>query len=1289
MQLRSHIVLLQIIFTVLACISIPAFAVTAPTTYLSPVSMFNNADLGGIDCHPFYYPDLSSAQGASTACRDLQPGSSEWTSDWVTNPPWGSQFFRYYQNGLYGGRWVLVQMLCPLQGDTSSDYPGWCLIHFHTINCSPLVLDPSKGLCVAPPERSAGKPLKCQCLGDPINPSSGNSYEETTDFRGSGPFPLVFSRSYNSALANETYNLTQAAANENMGVGWSSNIGTHLYIGQYSPQELTTPCIAYSQQYFCPPTYLPNGDYTIELTVWHADGSQEQFNYQVSNGVVPMPGTPFNAEPGSSGELTFVNLPAPLSGTGYEYLRNDGYTEFYDANGNLLAVQDPHGLMQTYQYVGGGLVTSVTDPFGRMLRFTYDSNYRIKTMTTPTGGIYTYSYDSHGNLVSVTYPDNSMVQYQYQNASYKNAMTRVIDENGNQYATWTYDSQGRAIASQQANNTNSFSIVYNADGSADVTEPTGEHRHMTFTPINDENLFSTASAPCTECGDKSQSIGYDSNGYMNSVTDFNGNINQYSHDTAGRLLSETDAYGTPVQRTISTQWDPVRNLPSLITEPGRTTSYDRQPSVWTTTVTDTSTQISRTTTYNYNGQGLLASIKGPRTDVNQTTAFTYDSAGDIATITNALGEVTQITSYDNNGYPLTIVDPNGVTTTLTYDGRQRLLSRTVAGVQTTFTYDKVGNLTQVTLPTGAYLSYTYDPAHRLTAISDNYNDTITYVLDNLGNRVQEQTTDPSHNLQHLLQRTYDNLNHLLTVTGGANQVTHYTEDLIGNTTRITDPLNHSYTQGFDALNRLKSVLDPYSDTTSYTYDALSRVTKVKDPRTLNTQYTYDGFDDLTQLASPDTGTSTSTYDLDGDRLTQTDARGVTTQYSYDALDRLTSISYPHPSLNVSFTYDQGTDGIGHLTGIQDASGTISYAYNARGDVTQKTQTINGHAFKVSYGYDNADNLTSITYPDLTQVLYTRDAAERITAIKWSAGGPPKNVATGITYEPFGPITGLTYGNGLTETRTYDQDYRLTSLTDPNTLSWQLGYNADDDITGITDQLISADSQTLGYDNVNRLTGASASGLYGTLSYGYDANGNRNTETLSGTRTTFNISTTSNQLVSLSGGLHVNYSYDANGNISSDGTHTYTYDDTNRLTLVDSGSTATYLYNALGQRVEKTAGSTTTVYVYDEAGHLLGEYTTSGIAVSGYVWLNDTPVGVVKAATLYFVHTDQLGTPRDITNSSQQVVWQWRSDPFGTSAPTGSLTYNLRIPRPVLRCGNWAQLQLFQRLRSHHRAIYRE
>lgn len=60
----------------------------------------------------------------------------------------------------------------------------------------------------------------------------------------------------------------------------------------------------------------------------------------------------------------------------------------------------------------------------------------------------------------------------------------------------------------------------------------------------------------------------------------------------------------------------------------------------------------------------------------------------------------------------------------------------------------------------------------------------------------------------------------------------------------------------------------------------------------------------------------------------------------------------------------------------------------------------------------------------------------------------------------------------------------------------------------------------------------------------------------------------------------------------------------------------------------------------------------------------TPPG---AATAYFIHTDQLDTPRAITNGSGNLVWQWDSDPFGKDAaneqPAGqpAFTFNQRFP----------------------------
>jgi len=754
--------------------------------------------------------------------------------------------------------------------------------------------------------------------------------------------------------------------------------------------------------------------------------------------------------------------------------------------------------------------------------------------------------------------------YLYTDTNNPSALTGIIDENDNQYATWTYDAYGRAISFENAGGANQTSVVYNDDGSTDITEPTGLVRHLTFENISGSVRFAEASEPCTECGDQTQGITYDTAGFPSVVTDFNGNDTGYVYDdTTGLVTSRTDALYEADERTITTQWNTTLREPTLITEPGRTTaySYDTAGRVLSKTVTDTASGMSRTTSYQYNGQGLLASVMDPRGDA---TYYSYDSQGNIISITNALGQVTQITQYDANGNPLAIIDPNGVETDLSYDARQRLISRTVAGATTRFIYDNAGNLIEIRLPTGAYETYSYDAAHRLIGIEDNVGDVISYALDNVGNRILEQEQGSNGNVTRTAQRVYDNLEHLIKTISGTGQVTSYVDDGLGNPLTITDPLGNTIQQIFDTLNRLKGVMDPLNGNTTYSHSALDFVTSVTDPKGLNTNYTYDAFGDVLETDSPDTGESTYTYDFDGNRTSKTDARGITATYTYDVLNRLTSVQYPTTADDITYSYDQGTDGIGHLTTMQDSSGTTTYAYDAHGNVIKKTVVMQGLSFEVRYRYNRADELKEITYPDGMRVKYARDAADRIVKITESHHGMHNTVVSGITYEPFGPVSGMTYGNGLVENRTYNLDYEPTSIDIPGVVAWTYTEDVNGNVVSIQDTLNSTNNQVFSFDALERLL--SAQGAYGTLGYSYDADGNRIQATSGGTTVNFSYDSSSNRLLSESDSPFP-YQYDQDGNTTFDGNHSYYYDDSNRLVGFDGTATA-YIYNGLGQRVAK-------------------------------------------------------------------------------------------------------------------------
>jgi RHS repeat-associated protein len=130
------------------------------------------------------------------------------------------------------------------------------------------------------------------------------------------------------------------------------------------------------------------------------------------------------------------------------------------------------------------------------------------------------------------------------------------------------------------------------------------------------------------------------------------------------------------------------------------------------------------------------------------------------------------------------------------------------------------------------------------------------------------------------------------------------------------------------------------------------------------------------------------------------------------------------------------------------------------------------------------------------------------------------------------------------------------------------------------------------------------------------------------------------------------------------------------TASSAGITTRYRYNGRGERVVKTSSAGSTYYVYDEQGHLLGEYDATGTPRQETIYLGDLPVAVIKPGVpgpaVYYVYADHLHAPRVLTRASdQQMVWRWdHADPFGLTPPDenpnslGTFTYNLRFPGQV-------------------------
>ncbi|HEY0199868.1 MAG TPA: RHS repeat-associated core domain-containing protein [Rhodanobacter sp.] len=621
---------------------------------------------------------------------------------------------------------------------------------------------------------------------------------------------------------------------------------------------------------------------------------------------------------------------------------------------------------------------------------------------------------------------------------------------------------------------------------------------------------------------------------------------------------------------------------------------------------------------------------------------------------------------------------------------------------TTLHYTAYGAVDMTTDPDGVVTHFGYDPAHRLTDITDSLGKHIHYTLDAAGNTTKEETFTAAGATVRRVTQGYNTLGQLTSVLDGLNHTVFGAGDSDsydgnGNLVHSTDGLGVQQKNGYDALNRLVSTIQNHngtdsatsSSTTGVSFDALDRPDGIVDPDGLATYPGYDGLSNRTRLQSPDTGTSTDTFDAAGNRLTHTDAKGIVSTSTYDALNRRIGTSYADSTLNVSYDYDEAntvtgcssSQPIGRLTRVVENAVTTSYCYGGHGNLVQKRQIVAGHTDLTQYAYTHADRLSGITTPDGTVISYglntNNGGISSVQVTPSGSGAALTTIASAINWLPFGPRSNYTLGNGQTVTLGYDLNYRVTDLTSP-ALNLHFARDVMGDITAIGNAAgASPATETYHYDPLYRLKDATASDSSVLEGYSYTKTGDRLSKTASGLATGSYLYTTgTHQLASVGGFAR---SSDANGNTTNTAvgaeTFVFGYNGRNRMASAqrDGSTVATYTYNAMGERIGKAATfpqAVTERYAYDEAGHLIGEYGTTN---RDYVWMDDIPVAVidntavgsVTTSTVSYVTADQLGTPRAVTNGAGTTIWAWayQGNPFGERQPTSTSGYvlNLRYP----------------------------
>ncbi len=508
-------------------------------------------------------------------------------------------------------------------------------------------------------------------------------------------------------------------------------------------------------------------------------------------------------------------------------IRKEGHGTYfsYDANGKLNAISDSFGRTLDVAWHDGHSIASISSP-----EFTV--RYQYEQLKSDDGAIVRGM--QRITSVQITDADGSSQggkQYHYGEGwpdwFY---LTRITDENGVRFATYTYDAEGRVSRSEHAGGAQRHDFSYPTDTSRLVTDPLGSARSITLAPVSGQLRVTSFSQPGgSGCGPAASAYTYNAKGLLQSRSDFNNVKTCFSYDMVRNLeTSHVDgipaAAACPVtggvlgagQRKVSSKWHPDWATETMVAEPLKVTNYiyNGQPDIdgdtascgdggtlpdgkpiavlckkIETATTDANgaagfnaikTGVPRITAYSYNrvGQMLSSTISGRAGSSGDTTRYEYygettssHTRGDLAKVTGPTGQIREFLEYTFSGLATKIKEPNGQLIELSYDARQRLTRRVVSafgvGEQSTrYHYDLVGQLTGVDLPDSSHIAYRYDDAHRLTDITDSLGNTVRYSLDPMGNRVREEVLDSTGKLTRQIVRIYDALNRVQAVTEG-------------------------------------------------------------------------------------------------------------------------------------------------------------------------------------------------------------------------------------------------------------------------------------------------------------------------------------------------------------------------------------------------------------------------------------------------------------------------------------------------------------------------------------------
>ncbi|OEC01259.1 hypothetical protein GY31_13200 [Lysinibacillus sphaericus] len=782
--------------------------------------------------------------------------------------------------------------------------------------------------------------------------------------------------------------------------------------------------------------------------------------------------------------------------------------------------------------------------------------------------------------------------------------------------------------------------------------------------------------------------------YITTQIDRNNNKINYSYDTSNKLteiatdlgkevLNKKLQFGYDKDGLISTMTYGDQQITYRYTTDGYLQYVDVLKDRKDNKVTITTTQFMYTnkflttivdandkrTKFEYNGADLKYVYEPSKDTVNQPkTEYSLDRATGVATITDPERSVTKY--FVNNNYVIEkIISPAGEERTYKLDENYNLLQEieTIDGVSKvlqTNEYDGNGNLLKTKDAENNIQSYSYTTFQDVDTFTDSkgkvsrlwYDNgnlikseipsstslaTTTYGYDKYGDLEWMETSD---GIKESYTTNYNDSQKVITHTDAFNNTTTTVQDLSGNVLSSKDGKQNETKYQYNLKNELETVIDANQKKTAYEYDGNGNLNKIINAKGFTTEFKYNEKNQLEKEINPKGDITSYQYDENGELTLLNTPKGDRIEYKINQ-EAPSSTVVVNGKVVWRFTKD-GDDQL--IYGENESTlKRISYYDNGLLKSIDKGD-IDGD---INYEYLGDEYLSVLSFPGFKQyntLSYEPDNAYNTKVIKLNG-----NPLASFTYDNVtGQLKDTNFTNGSKLSKVYqsgrlqEETILLDSSSEWNKFTYQ--YDANNNIKNIIQN--NTDKVNYSYDALNQLIQeAYIDGPQ--MNYTYDEVGNRLTKSVINSGKTESTTYKYNQANQLSFVNNQEYFYDADGNLTNDGTYTYEWNAFDQLTKVKSNSgtiIAEYSYDEKGRRIYSKDSNGPIYYTYDgDSNRVLYEKDSSTFAVKSYVYDdNGFPLMMIYKGVPYHYLTNYRGDVLGMTDESGKLVASYTYDAWG-------------------------------------------